>query len=111
VGRNSYGQNWGVNGWFKIERGAGVLNLDAQACSWATPSATGAVFLFPTSIFFFSYTICIIVFFQFFFPSFLVAAIVGFKSVSFLLVFSPFVFFLKKTADVARLVAQFESSL
>ncbi len=40
IGRNSYGTNWGANGWFKIQRGAGTLNIDTDTCAWAVPNAT-----------------------------------------------------------------------
>jgi cathepsin X len=40
IGRNSYGTNWGANGWFKIQRGTGTLNIDTDTCAWAVPNAT-----------------------------------------------------------------------
>jgi len=39
IGRNSWGQYWGENGWFRIVRGRNALGIEAMV-SWATPKPT-----------------------------------------------------------------------
>lgn len=35
--RNSFGQNWGELGHFRVERGQNIFNMESSKCSWATP--------------------------------------------------------------------------
>jgi len=37
--RNSWGQYWGENGWFRIVRGVNALGIE-ELCTWATPRIT-----------------------------------------------------------------------
>jgi len=39
IGRNSWGQYWGENGWFRIIRNKNALGIEAMV-SWATPKVT-----------------------------------------------------------------------
>jgi cathepsin X len=39
IGRNSWGQYWGENGWFRIVRGQDALGIEDMV-SWATPKVT-----------------------------------------------------------------------
>ena len=39
VVRNSWGANWGENGFFRVVRGINNLNIETN-CSWAVPSPT-----------------------------------------------------------------------
>jgi len=38
IARNSWGEYWGEMGFFRVERGKNLLNLE-QNCAWATPDA------------------------------------------------------------------------
>jgi cathepsin X len=41
VGRNSYGTKWGEGaggGWFRLELGKDLLNIESSTCSWAVPA-------------------------------------------------------------------------
>jgi cathepsin X len=43
VGRNSYGTKWGEGaggGWFRLELGKNVLNMESNNCSFAVPAAS-----------------------------------------------------------------------
>ena len=35
--RNSFGQNWGELGHYRVERGKNIFNMESNDCSWATP--------------------------------------------------------------------------
>jgi len=41
IGRNSWGQYWGENGWFRIVRGRDALGIESMV-TWATPKVTWA---------------------------------------------------------------------
>jgi cathepsin X len=34
LGRNSWGQYWGENGWFELERGVDALGIESIGCDW-----------------------------------------------------------------------------
>ena len=36
IGKNSYGTRWGLEGFFRIQRGANTLNIE-EVCHWAVP--------------------------------------------------------------------------
>ena len=38
VGRNSFGTSWGMQGWFKLERGTNCLLIEEHPCAWAVPA-------------------------------------------------------------------------
>jgi cathepsin X len=38
IGRNSFGTQWGEQGWFKIVRGKNCLLIESGGCSWAVPA-------------------------------------------------------------------------
>ena len=35
--RNSFGTNWGENGFYRVLRGDNVYNMETNECAWATP--------------------------------------------------------------------------